>query len=104
MPRPPHEEPGYRLCYVDMPELMSIDGKDAHGNPTFRGSAKGILEMGVELMFKGADWNHTIVKSDKFTSNIEEGCTGSIHRNESDMAISGVEYPNRTFKRSRTYD
>ena len=46
MPRPPHEEPGYRLCYVDMPELMSIDGKDAHGNPTFRGSAKGVLEMG----------------------------------------------------------
>ena len=80
-----------------MPELMSIDGKDAHGNPTFRGSAKGILEMGVELMFKGADWNHTIVKSDKFTSNIEEGCTGSIHRNESDMAISGVEYPTPNF-------
>ena len=47
--------------------------------------------MTIETLFGGFNWNHTMVKSDKLTSRTDtgsyEGCTGSLPRNESDVAI-----------------
>ena len=74
--RPPHEESGYRLCYVEMVGLITLQGKDSHGNPIFSGTLEGIFEMLVDLVLGGADWNHTMVPSDKWTTKYDDGTYG----------------------------
>ena len=97
--RPPLEEHGYRICYVDMPGLMTMEGKDYHGNPFFAGSSKGVLDHSIELLFDGANWNHTMILSDKWKSvDDNKGCVGSLHRNESDIALAVVDYPTRYYE------
>lgn len=92
---PPHEEPGYRLCYVNMPGLMGFEGdKDYHGNPTFSGASKEAMDLVVEIFFNDNYWNHTMVSSNKLSSQTDNGgCIGSLHRNESDIILSMVVYP-----------
>ena len=82
--------------------LITLQGKDSHGNPIFSGTLEGIFEMLVDLVLGGADCNHTMVPSDKWTTKYDDGtyggCTGSVERNESDIILSPVDYPTQNFE------
>ena len=96
------EEPGYRLCHVPMPYILAYEDNDNHGNPTFSGAVKKPLQLAIEALFSGRDWNHTMVEEKEFVgktdSGILTGCIGSLDRNESDFALTFADYPTEHYE------
>ena len=96
------DEPGYRLCHVRMPYILAYEDNDRHGNPRFSGVAKGILQMVIETVFSGRNWNHTMIEETQWSAKTDSGqlagCLGSLDRNESDLALVVVNYPTEHYE------
>ena len=96
MTPPIQDEPGYRLCYVEMPHVVEFDKFDEHGNPTVKGAVESSVRLAVETVFWGHDWNHTLVRENEWSHKADDGslggCAGSLDRNESDIALMMSEY------------
>ena len=96
------DEPGYRLCHVPMPYILYYENNDGHGNPKFSGVAKEILQLAIETIFSGRDWNHTMIQETQWSAKTDSGqmagCLGSLDRNESDIALVVADYPTEHYE------
>ena len=96
------DEPGYRLCHVPMPYILTYEDKDGHGNPIFSGAGKRLLQLVIEAVFSGRDWNHTMIQETQWSVKTDSGqmagCLGSLDRNESDLALVVADYPTEHYE------
>ena len=99
----------YRFCFTHisgMIELMDRDeAKKKLGvvRPAFKGGAGPIFNFLSEQVFHGNEnYNWTAVIAYEFGSKFENGsysgCMGTMVRNESDMAVTPIDYPTDNFE------